>query len=141
MLTSLSGMPVSTEEAPVLARLPTNAALLRKPRGWFFEMTGDQFVKYVFQGNAAISIVVLGLITFTIFKDAIGFLPQNHQNLVSYRLAGLEYVDLFREQVTAHSTMSRYLASIRSQQLDWLLKKEGLAPAAAMLRLAEFDAF
>jgi phosphate transport system permease protein len=131
----------ATTENPPLPRLATREVLLRKRRGWFFGMTGDQFVKYVFQGNAAVSIIVLGLITFTIFKDAVGFIPMNHANLTVYRLAGLEYVDLYREQVTAHSTMSRYLAGIRARQLDILLKQEGLAPAAAMARLAEFDAF
>jgi phosphate transport system permease protein len=131
----------ATINNPPLARLATREVLLQKRRGWFFGLTGDQFVKYLFQGNATISIVVLGLITFTIFKDAVGFIPMNHANLAVYRLAGLEYVDLFREQVTAHSTMSRYLASVRAQQLDLLMKKEGLAPAAAMARLADFDAF
>ena len=113
LLSRFSGMPASssTETAPVLARLPTRQALLRKPRGWFFGMTGDRFIKYVFQGNAAISIVVLGLITFTIFRDAIGFLPQNQANLVLYRQAGLEYVDLLREQVASHSAISRYRLS------------------------------
>jgi len=133
-------MSATTEKSP-LPRLATCEGLLRKRRGWFFGMTGDQFVKYVFQGNAAVSIIVLGLITFTIFKDAVGFIPMNHANLAVYRLAGLEYVDLYREQVTAHSTMSRYLAGIRARQLDILLQKEGLAPAAAMARLAELDTF
>jgi phosphate transport system permease protein len=133
-------MSATTEKSP-LPRLATCEGLLRKRRGWFFGMTGDQFVKYVFQGNAAVSIIVLGLISFTIFKDAVGFIPMNHANLAVYRLAGLEYVDLYREQVTAHSTMSRYLAGIRARQLDILLQKEGLAPAAAMARLAELDTF
>ena len=141
MLSPRFGMSVSTDHAPPLARLPTKQALLRKRRGWFFGLTGDQFVKYVFQGNAAISIVVLGLITFTIFKDAVGFLPQNHANLVIYRQAGLEYVDIFREQVTAHSAMSRYLSSMRARELDLLTRREGLTPAAAMARLADFDSF
>lgn len=133
-------MSVTTDNPP-LPRLATRDALMQKRRGWFFGLTGDQFVKYLFQGNATVSIIVLGLITFTIFKDAVGFIPMNHANLAIYRLAGLEYVDLFREQVTAHSTMSRYLAAIRAQQLDLLLKKEGLTPAAAMTRLAGFDDF
>jgi phosphate transport system permease protein len=134
-------MPTARESTVPSVRLPTREVLLRQRRGWFFGMTGDQFVKYIFQGNALISIIVLGLITFAIFRDAVGFLPMNHANLVIYRVAGLEYVDLYREQVTAHSTMSRYLASIRAQQLDRLMKKEGLEPAAAMARLADFDQF
>ncbi|MBL9218135.1 MAG: phosphate ABC transporter permease subunit PstC [Opitutaceae bacterium] len=133
-------MSATTENQP-LPRLATREVLLRKRRGWFFGMTGDQVVKYLFQGNAAVSIIVLGLITFTIFKDAVGFIPMNHANLAVYRLAGLEYVDLYREQVTAHSTMSRYLADIRARQLDILMQQEGLTAAAAMARLAAFDDF
>ena len=140
MLVLSSGMPVA-EPTSLFTRPPTREVLLSKRRGWFFGLTGDQFVKYVFQGNAAVSIVVLALITFTIFKDAVGFLPQNHAKLVVYRLAGLEYVDIFREQVTAHSTMSRYLAQVRGQQLARLTKKEGLSPAAAAAQLAAFDSF
>ena len=119
--------------SPVTGRLPTHTALLRKQRGWFFGMTGDGFVKYVFQGNAVISIVVLALITFTIFSDAIGFLPANHRNLVIYRQAGLEYVDIFRDQVTAHSTISRYLATVRAQQYATLTGQgpDNTAPSPA----------
>jgi len=140
MLMPLPRMPAATQ-TPAAPRLTTQEALLRKRTGWFFGMTGDQFVKYVFQGNAAISIVVLALITFTIFRVAVGFLPQNHANLVIYRLAGLEFVDIFRDQVTTHSTISRYLASAREQQLARLTKKEGLSPAAALAQLAVFDDF
>jgi len=133
-------MSAATQNPPV-PRLTAHEALLRKRRGWFFGLTGDQFVKYVFQGNAAISIVVLALITFTIFRDAVGFFPANHENLVIYRLAGLEYVDIFRDQVTAHSTLSRYLASVRAQQLAVLTKAQGLSAAAAQARLGDFDDF
>ena len=140
MLTAPSGMPAATQNPP-FPRLATAEVLLRKRRGWFFGMTGDQFVKYVFQGNATISIVVLALITFTIFKDAVGFLPANHENLVIYRLAGLEYVDIFREQVTAHSTISRYLASVRAERLAALMKQPGMTPAAVTAQLAAFDDF
>jgi phosphate transport system permease protein len=123
------------------ARLATKAALLQRRRGWFFGLSGDGFVKYVFQANAAISIVVLALITFTIFKDAVGFLPQNRENLSIYRLAGLEYVDIFRTEVTAHRTISRYLASIRSDRLAALMAQPGMTVAAANAELAAFDDF
>lgn len=129
--------PVSTGRP----RVSTREILLRKKRGWFFGMTGDQFVKYVFQGNAAISIIVLGLITVTIFSDAVGFIPKNYDNLVIYRQAGLEFVDLLREQVKDHSALSRYIGNIRMKELDYLTKKQGLAPAAAMKQLAAFDDF
>jgi phosphate transport system permease protein len=134
-------MPASSETAPVSVRVPTRVALLRQRRGWFFGMTGDQFVKYIFQGNALISIIVLALITFTIFRDAIGFIPQNHANLVLYRRAGLEYVDLLRDQVAAHNAISRFLGELRARELTRLTKEEGMAPAAAVTLLAPLDEF
>jgi phosphate transport system permease protein len=121
-------------------RLPTRAALLRRRRGWFFGLTGDTFAKVVFQGNAAVSIVVLALITFTIFRDAVGFIPQNRRNLEIYRLAGLEFVDPLRRQVEDYSALNRYLGSVRSLRLEQL-RQSGLAPAAALAQLAEFDAY
>lgn len=131
-------MSVSTENPPVV-RLPTHEALLRKRRGWFFGLTGEQFAKLVFQGNAAISIVILALITFTIFRDAVGFIPQNRQNLEVYRLAGLELVDLLRVQVTEHTTISRYLASLRQSEFQRLTADGGLSAATATEKLAGFD--
>jgi phosphate transport system permease protein len=130
-------MPTATESAPV--RVPTSKALLTRRRGWFFGLTGEQFAKLLFQGNAAVSIVVLALITFTIFRDAVTFLPQNHDNLRVYRVAGLEFVDLLRAQVTQHSTISRYLLKVRSDEQQRLIK-QGMDLAAANAQLAAFDA-
>ncbi len=130
-------MPSVTETAP--ARLPTRQALLTKRRGWFFGLSGEQTARVLFQGNAMISIVVLALITFTIFRDAVGFLPQNQDNLRIYRLAGLEFVDLLRAQVKEHSTLSRYLLKVRSDEQQRLMK-QGLDLAAANAALTDFDA-
>jgi phosphate transport system permease protein len=130
-------MPSATATAP--ARVPTRQALLNKRRGWFFGFTGEQAAGFMFRSNATISIIVLGLITFTIFRDAVSFLPQNYDNLRTYRLAGLEYVDLLREQVKEHSTLSRYLLKVRSDEQQRLVK-QGLSLAAANEQLAAFDA-
>ncbi|MBI2518470.1 MAG: phosphate ABC transporter permease subunit PstC [Opitutae bacterium] len=132
-------MPVAT---PTTAseRLPTRVALLRRRRGWFFGLSGDSFAKVVFQGNAAVSIVVLALITFTIFRDAVSFIPQNRHNLEIYRLAGLEFVDPLRRQVEDYSALNRYLGTVRSARLEQL-QTSGLAPAAAVAQLADFDAY
>lgn len=132
-------MPAATPTAAP-ERLPTREALLRRRRGWFFGLSGDGFAKVVFQGNAAVSIVVLALITVTIFRDAVSFIPQNRRNLEVYRLAGLEFVDPLRRQVEDYSALNRYLGTVRSARLEQL-QKSGLAPAAAVAQLAEFDAF
>ncbi len=129
--------PIELATAP--QRVPTHQALLTKRGGWFFGIPGEQLAKVVFQGNAAISILVLALITYTIFRDAVNFLPQNHDNLRIYRLAGLEFVDLLREQVKVHSTLSRYLLKVRSDEQQRLIKG-GLDVAAANASLVDFDA-
>jgi len=133
-------MSATSETSPAL-RLTTSQALLRKRRGWFFGLTGEQIARTLFQSNAAISIIVLGLITFTIFRDAIGFIPMNRQNLEVYRLAGLELADLLRGQVTDHSAMARYLSSLRQEESDRLIHQVGLSADEANRRLAPFDEY
>lgn len=121
-------------------RLPTREALVRRKRSWFFGLSGDRVAKVVFQGNAAISILVLALITFTIFRDAVGFVPLNRHNLESYRLAGLEFTDYLRREVEDYSAFNRYLGAVRSDRFAQLTKS-GLPVAAAQAQLAEFDAY
>ena len=133
-------MSVQTPDKPA-ARASTREALLRKRRGWFFGLTGEQAAKVLFQGNAAISIVVLALITFTIFSDAVGFIPQNRENLEVYRRAGLELVDMLREQVQSHRALDRYLGTARQAELVRLTGQAGLDVGAANAKLADFDAF
>jgi phosphate transport system permease protein len=128
-------------QTPPAPRLTTQQALLRQRRGWFFGKTWDQFVKYIFMSNATVSIVVLALITFTIFNDAVGFIPMNRENLTVYRQAGLELTDLLRQQVADHTVMSRYLAALRQQEIDRLTKVAGLSVAEANTRLASYDEF
>ena len=133
-------MPAVTEASPSV-RLPTHEVLLRKRRGWFFGLSGEQVARTVFQSNAAISILVLALITFTIFRDAVGFLPMNRQNLEVYRLAGLELADLLRGQVRDHSVMSRYLSTLRQLEADRLIHQQGMSVEQANSQLAAFDAY
>ena len=122
-------------------RSSTSAALLRPRTGWFFGLPGDRLIKLIFQGNAAVSIIVLGLITFTIFRDAWGFMPMNRRNLETYRQAGLEFTDLMRSPVTAHSTLVRYLSTLRQQELVRLTQGPGGSGASANQQLAAYDVF
>ena len=122
-------------------RSSTSAALLRPRTGWFFGLPGDRLIKLIFQGHAAVSIIVLGLITFTIFRDAWGFMPMNRRNLETYRQAGLEFTDLMRSPVTAHSTLVRYLSTLRQQELVRLTQGPGGSGASANQQLAAYDVF
>jgi phosphate transport system permease protein len=136
----MSPPPAASSPAISVPRVPTRVALVRPRRGWFFGLNLDGFAKVVFQGNAAISILVLGLITWTIFSDAVSFIPMNRSNLELYRLAGLEYVDFLRRPVEDYSALMRYLGSVRSDRLA-SLQKSGATPAAANASLADFDTY
>ncbi|MDQ5977720.1 MAG: phosphate transport system permease protein [Verrucomicrobiota bacterium] len=138
-MSQITGMPVPTAQPPSV-RPPTREALLSKRRGWFFGLTGEQAAKLLFQGNATISIIVLALITFTIFSDAVGFIPQNRENLEVYRRAGLELVDLLRGQVQDHSALARYLSAARQAEFA-RLTAQSHTPADANARLEAYDAF
>lgn len=85
--------------------------------------------------------VVLALITLTLFRDAIGFIPQNHENLVVYRRAGLEFVDVLRGQVNDHREISRFLMGLRIEEFTRLTAGQGLSLVDANARLAAFDEF
>jgi phosphate transport system permease protein len=65
----------------------------------------------------------------------------NRQNLEVYRLAGLELTDLLRGQVRDHSTMSRYLSTLRQQEADRLIHQQGRTVEQANADLAAFDDF
>lgn len=134
----MSAPDTSLAEPP---RPRTREALLRRRRGWFFGLSAERLVRLVFQGNATISVIVLALITFTIFRDAVGFIPQNRENLTVYRLAGLEFVDLLRGQVNDHRAISRYLTNLRIGELERLTRHGGLSFAEASARLAPLDEF
>ncbi len=129
----------NTSTAPV--RASTRDALLRRRRGWFLGLTGEQAARTLFQGNATISIVVLALITFTIFSDAVGFIPQNRENLEVYRRAGLELVDMLRDQVQSHRALDRFLGAARQAELVRQTGPGGLDIGAATAKLSDFDAF
>jgi phosphate transport system permease protein len=133
-------MPAEPNLIEKTQHLTTRQALLRKRRGWFYGLTGEQLARLLFQGNAMISILVLALITFTIFRDAVGFIPQNRDNLRVYREAGLEFVDLLRGQVKSHGTLARYLSELRLERLN-NLGQSGVGAANANEQLAELESF
>jgi phosphate transport system permease protein len=104
-----------------------------------FGRNRDWWIKTFFEGNAALSIVVLLLIVFTLFREAAGFIPGNRRNLEVYRRAGLEYVDILKRQTDEYASLGRQLSAARQ---DWLvrLRAQGLGTADVATRLAPLDA-
>ncbi len=85
-------------------------------RGFSYERA----IKYFFASNAGLTIVILALIIIFLLKEGLGFFPGYQRELEIYRIAGLEFVDVSRKNLTAHeqlgSVLNRaYYAEINGQ--------------------------
>ncbi len=129
--------------APVPAPAPPVARdfVIQKKRVRLLGLTVDDCIKTFFGGNAVVSVIVLALITYFLFREGAGFFGQNRRNLEVYRQAGLEYVDHIREQSDAHTALTRFLQEIRLRafQHETEAKQRSLDDANAAL--APFDEF
>jgi phosphate transport system permease protein len=130
-------------------RNTTQASAAPVPRGPFtragrprlFGLTFDQCIKAFFGGNALVAVIVLTLITVFLFREGFDFFGQNRQNLLTYRRAGLEYVDLIRAQENDHAALTRYLSDLRSRQVVFLTQQRLVALPAANEALSAYDEF
>jgi len=80
----------------------------------------EKAIKFFFASNAGLTIVILVLIIVFLLKEGLGFFPGYRRELEIYRIAGLEFVDLSRTNLTAHeqlaSVLNRaYFAEINGQ--------------------------
>ncbi|MDR1191964.1 MAG: hypothetical protein LBK60_09950, partial [Verrucomicrobiales bacterium] len=73
-----------------LDQRPMTESLLARNQWRFLGLNADGGIKYFFASSAWTAIIVLGLITFSLFREGLGFFPQHYRNLEIYRLAGLE---------------------------------------------------
>ncbi|MFL6543364.1 MAG: phosphate ABC transporter permease subunit PstC [Chthoniobacterales bacterium] len=102
--------------------------------------TLENMIRFFFGGNALIAVIVLVLITFFLFREGFGFFGQNLANLRVYRAAGLEYVDIMREQADAHAALSRAVSDVRVREVR-ALARDGKSLDQINARLASFDKF
>src|SRR5437588_11260188 len=103
---------VDTAARPALAgSILSEKGVARRRR-----LTTESAIKAFFGSNALVAIVVLALITIFLFREGFGFFGQNLANLRLYRRAGLEYVDIIRDQAQRHAAFSRTLVEIRLQE-------------------------
>lgn len=82
------------------------------PPGHRFQRRGlsyERFIRYFFASNAGLTIVILVLIIVFLLKEGLGFFPGYRRELETYRIAGLEFVDLSRKNLTAHEQLTSLL--------------------------------
>jgi len=133
---------------------PLGEALSTRSRSIVPGLTKDDLIKYFFAASASVSIIVLGLIMLSLYSQSVGFNPaagffgQNYRNLVVYRQAGLEFVDIIKSETDALDNLGSWLADARLQTFKRLLaqgeaqgKSEDQSLADANAALASFDEY
>jgi phosphate transport system permease protein len=135
-----------------LDQRPLKQAISTRGRSIVPWLTKDDLIKYFFGANAWISIVVLGLIMLSLYSESIGFNPtegffgQNYRNLLVYRQAGLEFVDILKKETAGIDDLGKDLAAARLAELKRRIaqgQKEGQPIGQIMTEinatLAPFD--
>jgi phosphate transport system permease protein len=146
-------MPETTKIRRVDQR-PLKEAISTRGRSMIPGLTKDDVIKYFFAASACISIIVLGLIMLSLFSQSIGFNPsegffgQNYRNLLVYRQAGLEFVDIINKETDELDGLSGQLADARLAAFKRLLaqgaaqgKTDDQALADANTALGPFDEY
>jgi len=135
-----------------LDQRPLQEAISTRGRSFIPWLTKDDLIKCFFSANAWMSIVVLGLIMLSLYSESIGFNPargffgENYRNLLVYRQAGLEFVDILKKETDGVDQLNAYLADVRLQEFKRLLagsakagKSQTQALADANTALGPFD--
>jgi phosphate transport system permease protein len=84
---------------------------IRPPRHRFQRQgfSYERLIKYFFASNAGLTIVILVLIIVFLLKEGLGFFPGYRRELETYRIAGLEFVDISRKNLSAHEQLTSLL--------------------------------
>ncbi|MCH2074623.1 MAG: phosphate ABC transporter permease subunit PstC [Puniceicoccaceae bacterium] len=108
-------------------------------RALFLGQDLDSIIKKFFGSSAMVAILVLGLITIFLFKEGAGFVQLYHKSLKEYRLSGLEYVDVLKEQRDGYTALTRYLNDVKA---NWIndLRTEGLSQSEITARVMSPEA-
>lgn len=112
--------------AKKIKETPREHPSFSRKRAIFMGKDSDSIIKSFFGSSATVAIVILTLITIFLFREGAGFIGQYHKSLIEYRLSGLEYVDILKENRDKHTALSRYLTDIRAEWIN-SLKAKGLA--------------
>jgi phosphate transport system permease protein len=125
---------------------PLQEAISTRGRSLVPGLTKDELIKYFFFGSASVSILVLGLIMLSLFDQSVnfdptqGFFGQNYRNLLVYRQAGLEFVDLIKSETNALDALGQNLADVRLEEFKRLLAEGARQGKSEDQRLADANA-
>jgi phosphate transport system permease protein len=78
----------------------------------------EKAIRFFFASNAGLTIVILGLIIVFLLKEGLGFFPGYRRELEIYRIAGLEFVDLSRKNLTTHEKLTSLLNRAYFSQIN-----------------------
>ena len=116
---STAGSPAVLIFLSLLAREPTtspshmpNEEIPEAQAPHRFQKRGfsyEKAIRYFFASNAGLTIVILSLIIIFLLKEGLGFFPGYRRELEVYRIAGLEFVDISRKNLTAHEQLTSVL--------------------------------
>lgn len=81
-------------------------------------------IKYFFASNAGLTIVILVLIIVFLLKEGLGFFPGYQRELEVYRIAGLEFVDISRKNLTAQEQLTSILNRAYYAEINGKCAKE-----------------
>jgi len=145
-------MPETATQIKRLDQRPLKEAISTRSRSVIPGVTTDELIRHFFFGSACMSIIVLGLIMLSLFSQSVGFNPtqgffgQNYRNLLVYRQAGLEFVDIVKKETEVMDGLSQNLADARLTEFKRLLtegakqgKSEDQSLADANAELGPFD--
>ncbi len=84
----------------------------------------EKAIKFFFASNAGLTIVILALIIIFLLKEGLGFFPGYRRELEVYRVAGLEFVDISRKNLTAHEQLTSLLNRAYFAEINGKSSKE-----------------
>ncbi|MEI7954033.1 MAG: phosphate ABC transporter permease subunit PstC [Verrucomicrobiota bacterium] len=84
----------------------------------------EKAIRFFFASNAGLTIVILLLIIAFLLKEGLGFFPGYRRELQVYRIAGLEFVDLSRSNLSAHEQLASVLNRAYFAEINGLCARE-----------------
>ncbi|MEI6175843.1 MAG: phosphate ABC transporter permease subunit PstC [Verrucomicrobiota bacterium] len=105
-------MPKFPEPCPLRPSLMARNEITAPKTVHRFQRRGfsyERLIKYFFASNAGLTIVILVLIIVFLLKEGLGFFPGYRRELETYRIAGLEFVDLSRKNLTSQEQLASLL--------------------------------